>query len=112
MHNLTHPDAGQIPVPLVGKYNQIRPNALDTGGHRRCAAMGCLLEVKGKIIIHQHSAAHRCDADGLAADAELVDDLRDESMGNPVGASRAIVRNCFGQGFGFLKCFSHFFSPI
>ena len=107
-----HANGGQIAIALIGKDHQIRSNAFNTGGHRRCTSMGGLLKIKSKIIIHHNGTAHRCDTNGFAANTEFIDNFGHQSVGNSVGAARTIMGNRIGQGLWFLKCFSHWCSPI
>ena len=69
-------------------------------------------KIKGEIIVHHNGTAHRCNTNGFTADAEFIDNFGHQPMGHSVGATRAIVGNRIGQGLGFLKCFSHYCSPI
>ena len=56
----------------------VRQRPLYAGGHRGGPAVGRLDHVAGEVVVGQHTAAHRSDADGLALDTQLVHALVEE----------------------------------
>ena len=100
VHDLGHADGGQVAVALVGEDNLIGLDALDAGGHGRGAAMRRLDEIDLKVVVGKHRAAHRRDADGVLADAQLVDHLGDQAMRHAVRAAGAVMRVHIAQRVG------------
>ena len=84
-------DGGQVAVALVGEDDAVGLDALDAGGHGRRAAVRRLDEVDVEVVVGQHRAAHRRDADGALADAQLVDHLGHQAVDDAVDAARAVV---------------------
>ena len=103
MDDLAHPDAGQIAITLIGEDDIIRLDTFDAGGHRRGAPVRGLAEIAVEIVVGQHRAAHRGDADRALADAQFVHHLGDDPVGDAVRAPRAVVCDRVGHGGRALK---------
>ena len=90
-------DGGQVAVALVGEDHLVRADPLDAGGHRRGAPVGRLRHVQVEVVVGQHRAAHRGDADGPLPHAQLVEHLGDQAVDDAVGAAGAVVGVGLGQ---------------
>ena len=98
MDGLGHADRGEVAVALVRKHHVIGQNALHTGGHRGCAAVGSFDHVATKEIVGHDRAADGRDANGLTLDIKLIHGLAHEAMDDAVRAPGAIVGHHRQQG--------------
>jgi hypothetical protein len=53
--------------------------------------MGSLYKVEIKIIVSKHRTAHRSDTDSLILHVHFFENFSDESMGDSMGASGAVM---------------------
>jgi len=75
-------------------------DALDAGGHGRGAAVGGLARIDLEVVVGENGAADRGDENSVLADAQLVDDLGHQTVGDAVGAAGAVVGIDVSQRLG------------
>jgi len=90
--DLGRPDRRKVAVTLIGEDDAVRVGAFHTGGDGGGPAVRDLDHVHVEIIVREHGASDRRDANCPAADVELVDHFGDEPMRDPVAAARTVVR--------------------
>ncbi len=73
--------------------------------------MSGLLEVHVEVVVGEHRTTHGSHSDGLPLDAQLIDCLRNETMGDAVGAPGAVMRDNVCQGLGARIDWDHFTPP-
>jgi hypothetical protein len=61
--------------------------------------MRCFTGIKREVAIGKDRAAHGSDQNRSLANAQFIDDLGYQAVGNSMGASGTIVGQGTGQGF-------------
>ena len=97
VQDLGGPDRRQVAVTLVGEDDRVGVRPLHPGRYGRRPSVRDLDHVHVQVVVCQHRAADRGDADRPALDAELVDNLGQYPMRDPVAAARAVVRRAVLQ---------------
>ena len=111
MYSLCGTNGSQVAVALIGEDHLIRIGSLDTSGNCRRSAVRCLDDIAAKIVIGHNGTSYRNNADGLALNTHLVNDLADQTVYNSVAASRTKVRRHIQQRLRMIKYNSHYSAP-
>jgi len=112
METLGRADRGQVPVTLIRKDEVFRPHPLDPRGHGRAAAVGRLQGVEIEVIVDEHAASCRGNANGFPAQFHFFDHLCEQAGHDGVAAPRAIVEVGLLQEPGSGIDFLHSFFPL
>jgi hypothetical protein len=84
------PMAAKIAVALIGQYELVRMDPLDTRGHGQGSAMGRFHHVKIEHSVRLDRTPNRRHANGFFPEVEFVDNLGHQTMGDGMPASGAI----------------------
>ena len=104
MNRLRHTDGCQITVTLVCKHDVVFGiGAFYTRSHCRCTAVCCLDHIASEIIVRHNGASNGSNTDGLALDAQFVDNLSYQTVNDTVGTAGAIMHRRICQRMGFIK---------
>ena len=100
MNDLARPDGGQIAIALIGKDDPVGQDAFDAGRHGWRATMCGFHKVCGEIVIGEDRAAHRRHADGTIDQTHLIQYFGDQTVGNAMRTTRAVMGGSIRKGQG------------
>ena len=95
-------DTGQIAVALVGKYQTVRPQALDSGGKCGSTSVSGFLPIDIYIVVDKYGASHRGDTYGFIFQSHFFDYFGNQFMNHTVAASRAVMHGIIVHQSRFL----------
>ena len=90
-------DRGQVAVALVRKDQLRRIQPFDRRSYRRRAPVRRLHPIDIDVVVRQHRAAHRRNADRVVLDLHFVDHFGDQFVDRSVAAPRTEVHHGIGQ---------------
>lgn len=85
------PMGRKVAVTLIGEHHLVGVEAAGGGGQGGRTSVGGLNPVAVDIIVGEHRASHRGDADSLLFETHLLYHLGHELVDHSVGATGAIV---------------------
>jgi hypothetical protein len=103
MYRFGSTDSGNVAVTLIGEYDVVGMRSLDTCCNSRSASVCGLDHIAFKEVICKYRASDGCNADGLALDSELIDNLGYKAVYDTVGTAGAICVRYVGKGFRSIK---------
>jgi len=103
MKTFGNADGGKVSVALVGKNEPVGKTALDGRCHGRTASVKRFDHVHVKVIVGQHGASGRRNADRDAPNAHLVNHFSDQPVDDAVPAAGTVMKNIFFQALGMLE---------
>ena len=98
MNDLSGADGREVAVALVGEDEGVlADDALGAGGDCGCTAVSGFVHIAVEVIIRKDGAADRRDADDLAVQVHLVDDLGHQAVNDAVVAAGAVMELLIGE---------------
>ena len=97
MDRLAGSDRGQVAVALVRKDQLRRIQPFDRRSYRRRAPVRRLHPIDIDVVVRQHRAAHRRNADRVVLDLHFIDHFGDQFVDRSVAAPRTEVHHGIGQ---------------
>ena len=95
--DLGRANGGQLAIALIGEDHLVGIHAADACGHCRGAAMGGLHPVYVYVVIYEHRASHRADANHFVVHPHVTQDVCDHLVYGGVRAAGAVVHVCLGH---------------
>ena len=89
--DLGRADGREVAIALVREDEGVGPDPAHAGRDRGRPAVGRFDEVDREVVVGEHAAADRRDADRPWGEVQLVEQLGHQSVDDPVAAARAVV---------------------
>ena len=100
VEDLREADRREVAVALVAHDDRVRVRELVADRDRGRAAVRRLEHVDVEVLVGEHRASHRRDADGAVEQAEFIEHLGRQAMDDAMRAAGAVVRRRVSEAVG------------
>src|SRR5581483_3527515 len=102
MNDFRGSNGREITVALIRNYDLVRTGSLDASGGRGSSSVRHLNVAHIEVVVGEYRATDWAHEYGFVLQAEILERLCDQLVGDPVAASRAIMRLVLQVGFALV----------